>query len=184
MVGAYNAPDAVCCIYYATTMRGVSSPIAARAIARFERVRRRQEDCAALMVGALPLLRTSPITRPQCAKRWRRWPKPTQVGQSGPSGALNTSRRMVFREEYLAAFDAARRVTIAEVESRTIDVGQSLLDVKELAHSLEARGVRADTQPNATAISQTLSRSQCRNRRGRYVEWLLWRPYRYLGKPL
>jgi UDP-N-acetylmuramate: L-alanyl-gamma-D-glutamyl-meso-diaminopimelate ligase len=66
----------------------------------------------------------------------------------------NTSRRMVFKDAYIAAFSSADQCILCEVSARSIDVGQSLLDVSELANEITTSGVECLAMPDAKTIAE------------------------------
>ena len=71
----------------------------------------------------------------------------------------NTSRRKVFQEEYVNAFDDADQVILADVggESR-MNQNVDLINVEELATLISGRGKPARALPGAAAILETLLR--------------------------
>jgi UDP-N-acetylmuramate: L-alanyl-gamma-D-glutamyl-meso-diaminopimelate ligase len=64
----------------------------------------------------------------------------------------NTSRRAVFKDAYVKAFDNADFGIISEVEVRSIDAGQELLNVKDLAEEISKRKTKCITLNGADAI--------------------------------
>jgi UDP-N-acetylmuramate: L-alanyl-gamma-D-glutamyl-meso-diaminopimelate ligase len=70
----------------------------------------------------------------------------------------NTSRRKVFQDSYVKAFRSADCAIVCDVESRSIDAHQELMDVGTLVREVEATGVRAVMLQNAQAIEEFLLR--------------------------
>lgn len=63
-----------------------------------------------------------------------------------------TSRRKVFYDQYMRAFDQADKVIICEVAARELDTGIELLDVKDIVKDLLKLGKDAIALPSPQAI--------------------------------
>jgi UDP-N-acetylmuramate: L-alanyl-gamma-D-glutamyl-meso-diaminopimelate ligase len=66
----------------------------------------------------------------------------------------NTSRRKVFQKDYVDAFANSAEVILCNVETREIDAGQELLDVKTLSGKITESGVPAVCLENAKDIEE------------------------------
>jgi UDP-N-acetylmuramate: L-alanyl-gamma-D-glutamyl-meso-diaminopimelate ligase len=68
----------------------------------------------------------------------------------------NTSRRKVFQESYVKAFRSADCAIVCNVESRSTDADQELIDVATLVQEIKTTGVRGEMLPNAQEIEAFL----------------------------
>ena len=68
----------------------------------------------------------------------------------------NTSRRKVFQKDYVSAFRSADRVVLCDVAARSIDAGQELIKVSDLAESIGLAGTPAVALHDADAIRSYL----------------------------
>lgn len=75
----------------------------------------------------------------------------------------NTSRRAVFKQGYLEAFDQADRAVLCQVAARAIDSGQELLDVNKLAEEISSRGTPCCALPDASHIADFLAQNAINN---------------------
>lgn len=156
--GVYNAKNALVTIVVAT-MCGFSLEAARLAVSTFKAVKRRQE---------LRYDKNGVILIEDFAHH------PTAVHEtlSGlreafPSKKIwavfeprsNTSRRKVFQEAYIQAFQTANQAILCDVEARTIDAGHDLIDVTTLCDQITARGVPAVCLPDAKTIQERILQS-------------------------
>ena len=75
----------------------------------------------------------------------------------------NTSRRKVFQEAYIQAFQSADQAILSDVEARSIDAGHDLIDVPTLCDQIAERGVPAVCLSDAKAIQEHILQNLGRN---------------------
>ena len=68
----------------------------------------------------------------------------------------NTSRRKIFENDYIAAFDQANEVLICAVAARHNDVGIELIDVGKVTAEISARGLNAQLCTDDRQVEQKL----------------------------
>ncbi len=155
MPGAFNAKNALAA-YLACTSAGLSGSAVAQAIARFQRVRRRQE--VRFDGGGVVLIEDfahHPTAVDQTLESVRKaYPRARLWGVFEPRS--NTSRRKVFQEEYVRAFRHANCAVLCDVTARAIDQGVELLSVPTLAVEIGRAGVSSEVLPSALEIEQRL----------------------------
>lgn len=140
MVGEYNARNALAGLIVSQTI-GLDLNKTLSFLAEFRSVKRRQEIRAAKN-GVLLIedFAHHPTAVAQTVDAIR---------EAFPSARLwaifeprsNTSRRKVFQEEYIRAFQKADSVVFKNVVARAIDAGIDLIDVAELSQNVTDSGV-------------------------------------------
>jgi UDP-N-acetylmuramate: L-alanyl-gamma-D-glutamyl-meso-diaminopimelate ligase len=129
---------------------------ALRLLGQFQGVRRRQELRAE--GGGILLIEDfahhPTAVRETLAGINARFPERRLVAVFEPRS--NTSRRKIFEQEYLKAFDAAQEVILCEVLARSVDKDVELLEVTELARKMKEQGRNAGTLPDAAHIADYL----------------------------
>lgn len=156
--GVYNARNALVTIIVAT-MCGFSLDAARDAVATFKAVKRRQElrfDKHGVML--IEDFAHHPTAVHETLSGLREaFPTKTMWAVFEPRS--NTSRRKVFQEAYVEAFQSANHAILCDVEARTIDAGHDLIDVSTLCDEITARGVPAVCLSDAKAIQERILQS-------------------------
>jgi UDP-N-acetylmuramate: L-alanyl-gamma-D-glutamyl-meso-diaminopimelate ligase len=140
MVGEYNARNALAGIIVSQTI-GLDLQKTLQFLSEFRSVKRRQEIRASKNgVMLIEDFAHHPTAVAQTVEAIR---------EAFPSARLwavfeprsNTSRRKVFQDEYIRAFQKADVVVFKNVVARAIDAGLELIDVPELSQSVTDSGV-------------------------------------------
>ncbi|MGI9590308.1 MAG: UDP-N-acetylmuramate:L-alanyl-gamma-D-glutamyl-meso-diaminopimelate ligase [Myxococcota bacterium] len=165
MFGRFNVENALAAL---ATLDVLGVPLAesAPALARFQGVKRRQEERGeaggVLVIDDFAHHPTAVRGSVEAARA--RYPERRIVAVFEPR--TNTSRRAIFQERYAEAFDAADQVVIAEppggpIYSAFDEKGVALFSAEQLAEDLRARGIPADSVAGVDAIVEHLA-SLCR----------------------
>lgn len=139
MLGEYNARNAVAALL-AVCERGISLDSACEALKRFKNVKRRQE-IRGKKNGVLIIedFAHHPTAVEQTLAAIREaYPQARLWAVFEPRS--NTSRRTVFRDDYIQALGKADRVVLKEVQARAIDDGIDLISVADLSDAILAAG--------------------------------------------
>lgn len=155
--GAHNALNALG-VVLALRSYGVEVEQAVALLGEFIGVKRRQEVVAAHGgVTVIDDFAHHPTAVHETLSGVRsRYPSSRLVAVFEPRS--NTSRRKVFQEAYVRAFQAADQVLLCNVTARSIDPLDQLLDVATLGREIASQGAACRTFPDATAIFETLQR--------------------------
>ncbi|MCB0334642.1 MAG: hypothetical protein KDD62_00010 [Bdellovibrionales bacterium] len=155
LVGEYNARNALACTLACREV-GCSPEAVITTLSSYKSVKRRQqvhvandqivliEDFAhhpTAVAETVAAVKKAYPDRPLCAVFEPR---------------SNTSRRKVFEQQYIAAFGAADRVILANVQARAIDSGHDLLNVEELAATMTTAGKPTTAIESADAIFEEI----------------------------
>jgi UDP-N-acetylmuramate: L-alanyl-gamma-D-glutamyl-meso-diaminopimelate ligase len=153
--GVYNAKNALVTIVVAT-LCGFSRDAARDAVATFKAVKRRQElryDKHGVML--IEDFAHHPTAVHETLSGLREaFPSKKIWAVFEPRS--NTSRRKVFQEAYVQAFQSADHAILCDVEARAMDADQELIDVQTLSDQIAARGVPAACLPDAKAIQDRI----------------------------
>jgi UDP-N-acetylmuramate: L-alanyl-gamma-D-glutamyl-meso-diaminopimelate ligase len=161
MFGRFNVENALAAL---TTLDALGVPLSetAPALARFQGVKRRQEErgeaAGVLVIDDFAHHPTAVQGSVEAARA--RYEGRRIVAVFEPR--TNTSRRAVFQERYARAFDAADRVVIAKppegpIYSAFADEEVELFSVEQLAADVAARGVPAEAIDGVDAIVEQLA---------------------------
>jgi UDP-N-acetylmuramate: L-alanyl-gamma-D-glutamyl-meso-diaminopimelate ligase len=71
----------------------------------------------------------------------------------------NTSRRKVFQQEYINAFQAADAAIFKDVTARAVDTGVELIEVSTLSDDIDVSGTPSVCLPDVSAIREYLWRN-------------------------
>jgi UDP-N-acetylmuramate: L-alanyl-gamma-D-glutamyl-meso-diaminopimelate ligase len=156
--GLYNLKNAVAALI-ACEASGSPWKQAEDALAKFEGVRRRQEVRAdARGITLVEDFAHHPTAVRETLLGIRsRYPSRHIVAVFEPRS--NTSRRKVFQKDYIEAFIPAGEVVLCKVAAKSIDQGQELMDVGELAAEITRSGVRSIALSDPSEIEEHLKRS-------------------------
>lgn len=153
--GVYNAKNALVTLLI-MLRAGFSGEDAVRAVASFKSVKRRQE--VRFDKGGVILIEDfahHPTAVHETLSGLREaFPSKKIWGVFEPRS--NTSRRKVFQEAYIKAFQSADCAVLCNVESRSIDANQELMDVASLATEISKTGIVAHALQDAKAIEELL----------------------------
>jgi len=142
LAGAFNLKNALSVII-SLERAGVETSRSLEALRDFRGVRRRQEIRAE--TGGITLIEDfahHPTAVRETVRGLRsRYPGRRLVAVFEPRST--TSRRRIFRDEYVQAFSQAHEVVLCKVVGRSLDSGLELLDVGELAEAIKTAGVPA-----------------------------------------
>jgi UDP-N-acetylmuramate: L-alanyl-gamma-D-glutamyl-meso-diaminopimelate ligase len=155
MSGVYNAKNALVTIVVAM-MSGYSLEKASEAVATFKSVKRRQEvRYDKHGVTLIEDFAHHPTAVHETISGIREaFPGKRLWGVFEPRST--TSRRKVFQEPYVSAFENADEVVLCQVVSREIDANQELLDVDTLSSKISERGTSSRSLPDPKAIEEFL----------------------------
>jgi len=153
--GRHNATNALA-VFLALHGRGFEIAAIGQALAKFRGVRRRQDvrfdrngitviDDFAHHPTAVSETLAALARRYSGRKLWAVF-----------EPRSNTSRLQVFQSQYVAAFGHSQRVVLSNVQARSVDDQENLLDVTELAQQISDRGTPAIALPGAEAIAKHL----------------------------
>ncbi|NLF25326.1 MAG: hypothetical protein GX589_06675 [Deltaproteobacteria bacterium] len=153
LIGEYNARNALAATIAAWLSGGVKIEDAARVLRGVKTIKRRQE--LHLEKDGVVLLEDfahhpTAVAQTLAAVR-EAYPGKTIWAIFEPRS--NTSRRKIFQQEYIKAFELADRAIIAEVTVREIDKNQDLLDTHELSRAITASGTPCECLPDAKSIA-------------------------------
>jgi UDP-N-acetylmuramate: L-alanyl-gamma-D-glutamyl-meso-diaminopimelate ligase len=155
--GVYNAKNALVTLLVALRA-GFSREDTIRAVGSFKAVKRRQE--VRFNKGGVTLIEDfahHPTAVHETLSGLREaFPTKKIWGVFEPRS--NTSRRKVFQEAYINAFQNADCALLCKVESRSIDANQELMDVGFLAEEISKTGVVAHALQDAKSIEDFLLR--------------------------
>ena len=153
--GVYNARNALVTIIVAS-MCGFPLDAARQAVSTFKAVKRRQElryDKNGVVL--IEDFAHHPTAVHETLSGLRE-AFPTKKIWAVFEPRSNTSRRKVFQEAYVQAFQSADHAILCDVEARAIDADQELIDVQTLSDQIAARGVPAACLPDAKAIQERI----------------------------
>jgi UDP-N-acetylmuramate: L-alanyl-gamma-D-glutamyl-meso-diaminopimelate ligase len=153
MVGEYNARNALAGLIVSECV-GLDRSKTLELLGTFERVKRRQEVRA--KKGGIVLIEDF-AHHPTAAQQ-----TVDAVREAFPAAKIwavfeprsNTSRRKVFQDDYIRAFEKADRVVLKHVTARSIDQGVELLDVSTLSDEISRSGVQSACLPDVKAIRE------------------------------
>lgn len=141
LAGRYNAKNALAALLVCHTV-GVSFEKALKEIKQFRGVKRRQEIKHNKGVVLIEDFAHHPTAVRETLGGFRaRYPEKRIWAVFEPRS--NTSRRKVFQEDYVLAFQGADRVLLCEVAKRHNDTSNDLIDVAELAKKICESGTSA-----------------------------------------
>lgn len=157
MVGEYNARNALAAVVV-SQIAGMELGKVVEYLASFRAVKRRQEIRA--QKGGVVLIEDfahHPTAVAQTVEAIR---------EAFPSARLwaifeprsNTSRRKVFQDDYIRAFQKSDRVVVKNVQARSNDAGLELIDVKTLSDAITASGVHSSCFEDVASIREYLWR--------------------------
>lgn len=158
VLGLHNARNVVA-VYLATRRAGLTHEEASAGLKTFEGVRRRQDIRAER--GGITLIEdfahhpTAVLETLRAIKE--RFPDNRLIAVFEPRS--NTSRRKVFQEAYVRAFESADEVILCEVAARHNDAGLDLMNVTELGRDIEKAGVPSAVYPDADGIYRAIAES-------------------------
>ncbi|MCO6430260.1 MAG: hypothetical protein J5J00_05315 [Deltaproteobacteria bacterium] len=152
---SYNALNALATLIAAETV-GVSRDVAAAGIAKFTRVKRRQEvKFESSRVVLIEDFAHHPTAVDQTIRAVREaYPQRRLRAVFEPRS--NTSRRKIFQQDYVRAFGAADEAILCNVASRASDEGLELIDVAMLSGEISRSGVLSACLADAGAIETHL----------------------------
>lgn len=154
LLGAFNAKNALSVLAVCAGL-GLNLKQAAEALKLFGGVKRRQEvRCSGRIVLIEDFAHHPTAVRETVEGIRARHPQSRLWAVFEPRS--NTSRRRVFREDYLKAFVQADEVVLCNVTARALDKAEELLDVEELAAAMCAARQSAVCLPDAEAIREHL----------------------------
>jgi len=152
VIGAYNALNALAA-FAALVENGVDPALVARGLQHYKPVKRRQQ--VRFQGGGVTLIEDFAHHPTAVAGTV------AAVREAYPSARLwavfeprsNTSRRTVFRDQYVTAFDGADEVILAEVTTTSrMNDDVALIDVNELTGAIATRVPRARCLPTPAVI--------------------------------
>jgi UDP-N-acetylmuramate: L-alanyl-gamma-D-glutamyl-meso-diaminopimelate ligase len=157
MVGEYNARNALAAVIV-SQIAGMELGKVVEYLAGFRAVKRRQEIRA--QKGGVMLIEDfahHPTAVAQTVEAIR---------EAFPSARLwaifeprsNTSRRKVFQDDYIKAFQKSDRVVLKNVQARANDAGLELIDVQTLSDAITSSGVHSSCFEDVASIREYLWR--------------------------
>jgi UDP-N-acetylmuramate: L-alanyl-gamma-D-glutamyl-meso-diaminopimelate ligase len=158
MSGRHNLLNALAVCALALD-EGLSAETIAAGFASFEGIRRRQEvrgEAGGVLVVDDFAHHPTAVRETIRAAR-ERWPEHRLVAVFEPRS--NSSRRKVFEEGYMQAFDDADAVFFSAPPFRHNDRPEDFMDIDRLVRNLGARGLPAAVHPSAEALLPPLAAS-------------------------
>lgn len=157
LFGLYNAKNVLAAML-AVESRGCRWQALSQTIKGFKGVRRRQESrFKARGIELIEDFAHHPTAvRETLAGLRERFAAPRRIIVAFEPRS-NTSRRKIFENDYIAAFDSADQVFICAVAARHNDSGIELMDVNKVVHEISARGVKAQLCKNDLEVEERLA---------------------------
>ncbi len=155
LLGEHNARNVVS-IYLACRSAGLSNEEILSGLRLFKGVKRRQDVRAERMgITLIEDFAHHPTAVFETLRALReRYDSNRIIAVFEPRS--NTSRRNVFQDAYVKAFESADRVVLSEVSGRKSDEGHELMNVAELAARISDSGVPAAAVVGTDTICETL----------------------------